>query len=301
MYKRQLHSCRYGKNQTRLISLIESLKIDAVLFAGDIIDDKLPEGRAYKLIQTLEAKMPCFYVAGNHEYRTRKADEIKRRLKSMGVTVLQGGCADVVLNGQRVLIFGVDDPEFGQNAFETQLGGLKGKDDVYSVLLAHRPEYIDKYLEHNFDLILSGHAHGGQWRLPGLINGLYAPNPVSYTHLDVYKRQILGAGGLISGLLNGLLGTGGGILAIPAFRMAGEQQRHAQANASVFMLFMSIISAAVLLFSGERVDWASALPVAAAGIPGAAAGALLLNKLSNRVLQLIFSLLILASGIRILF
>ena len=53
-----LHSCRYGKNQTRLISLIESLKIDAVLFAGDIIDDKLPEGRAYKLIQTLEAKMP---------------------------------------------------------------------------------------------------------------------------------------------------------------------------------------------------------------------------------------------------
>ncbi|MBS1413402.1 MAG: TSUP family transporter [Christensenellaceae bacterium] len=114
-------------------------------------------------------------------------------------------------------------------------------------------------------------------------------------------RIILGAGGLISGLLNGLLGTGGGILAIPAFRMAGEQQRHAQANASVFMLFMSIISAAVLLFSGERVDWASALPVAAAGIPGAAAGALLLNKLSNRVLQLIFSLLILASGIRILF
>ena len=171
-----LHSCRYGKNQTRLISLIESLKIDAVLFAGDIIDDKLPEGRAYKLIQALEAKTPCFYVAGNHEYRTRKADEIKRRLKSMGVTVLQGGCADVVLNGQRVLIFGVDDPEFGQNAFETQLGGLKGKDDVYSVLLAHRPEYIDKYLEHNFDLILSGHAHGGQWRLPGLINGLYAPN-----------------------------------------------------------------------------------------------------------------------------
>jgi len=114
-------------------------------------------------------------------------------------------------------------------------------------------------------------------------------------------KLILGVGGLVSGLLNGLLGTGGGILAIPAFRMAGYQQRYAQANASVFMLAMSVVSAAVLLFSGERLDWASALPVAAAGIPGAAAGALLLNKLSNRVLQLIFSLLILASGVRILF
>ena len=113
-------------------------------------------------------------------------------------------------------------------------------------------------------------------------------------------KLILSAGGLLSGLLNGLLGTGGGILAIPALRLAGYQQRYAQANASVFMLVMSVVSAAVLLFSGESINWASALPVAIGGIPGAAAGALLLNKLSNRVLQLIFSLLILASGIRIL-
>ncbi len=61
-------------------------------------------------------------------------------------------------------------------------------------------------------------------------------------------KLILGVGGLVSGLLNGLLGTGGGILAIPAFRMAGYQQRYAQANASVFMLAMSVVSAAVLLF-----------------------------------------------------
>ena len=112
-------------------------------------------------------------------------------------------------------------------------------------------------------------------------------------------KIILSTGGLLSGLLNGLLGTGGGILAIPAFRLAGYQQRYAQANASVFMV-MSVVSAVVLLFSGESINWASALPVAVGGIPGAAAGALLLNKLSNRVLQLIFSLLILASGIRIL-
>ncbi len=114
-------------------------------------------------------------------------------------------------------------------------------------------------------------------------------------------KIILSSGGLLSGLLNGLLGTGGGILAIPAFRMAGYDQRYAQANASLFILVMSFISGAVLIFSGETPDWSSSIPIAIAGIPGAAAGALLLNKLSNRVLQLIFSLLILASGIRILF
>lgn len=117
----------------------------------------------------------------------------------------------------------------------------------------------------------------------------------------VKAKIILSTGGLFSGFLNGLLGTGGGILAIPAFRLAGYQQRYAQANASVFMLVMSMVSTAVLLFSGESIHWDSVLPVAVGGIPGAAAGALLLNKLSNRVLQLIFSLLILASGIRILF
>ena len=80
-------------------------------------------------------------------------------------------------------------------------------------------------------------------------------------------KIILSMGGLLSGLLNGLLGTGGGILAIPAFRLAGYQQRYAQANASVFMLVMSVVSAVVLLFSGESINWASALPVAVGGIP----------------------------------
>lgn len=171
-----LHSCRYGKNQADLIKLIESQHVDAVLFAGDIVDDRLPEKGAYILCKALAERYPCFYAAGNHEYRTQKADKIKRRLKDMGITVLQGSCAKTTLKGQNFLIFGVDDPEFGQNSFETQLKGIKGDHSIYSILLSHRPEYIEEYLKHNLDLILSGHAHGGQWRLPGIINGVYAPN-----------------------------------------------------------------------------------------------------------------------------
>ncbi len=170
-----LHSCRYGRNQSRLIRLIEAQNADAVFLAGDIVDDKLPEYRAYALCRELALKYPCFYVAGNHEFRTGRADEIKLRLKGMGITVLQGGCARVCVQGQQLLIFGLDDPEFGERAFQAQLCGVQGGTE-YSILISHRPEYIESYLEHNLDLVLSGHAHGGQWRLPGLINGLYAPN-----------------------------------------------------------------------------------------------------------------------------
>jgi len=48
--------------------------------------------------------------------------------------------------------------------------------EQFTLLLSHRPERIEDYLGYPFDLILSGHAHGGQWRLPGIVNGLYAPN-----------------------------------------------------------------------------------------------------------------------------
>lgn len=48
--------------------------------------------------------------------------------------------------------------------------------DSFNILLAHRPEYIEEYGQYPFDLVLSGHAHGGQWRIPYLMNGLIAPN-----------------------------------------------------------------------------------------------------------------------------
>ncbi len=53
---------------------------------------------------------------------------------------------------------------------------MADKNDYYTVLLSHRPEFFELYTEYNFDLVLSGHAHGGQWRIPYILNGLYAPN-----------------------------------------------------------------------------------------------------------------------------
>ena len=73
---------------------------------------------------------------------------------------------------------GGDDPKCGGSMWSDQLSAAaKAADpDCFAVLLSHRPERVEDYLAYDFDLVLSGHAHGGQWRLPGLVNGLLAPD-----------------------------------------------------------------------------------------------------------------------------
>ena len=110
-------------------------------------------------------------------------------ISGCGVTVLEGEAAPLVINGQELCIAGVDDPEFWGGYFAyggydvpaewlTQLkacGEAAAKSGAYSVLLSHRPELVDIYRGSGFDLVVSGHAHGGQVRIPGLVNGLFAP------------------------------------------------------------------------------------------------------------------------------
>ena len=103
-----------------------------------------------------------------------------------GVTVLAGTWGDLTVRGQAIRVFGVDDPEGFEAApgeavpagwleqWETCRAGLE--EGMVSVLLSHRPELTELYRGSGFDLVVSGHAHGGQVRVPLLLNGLYAPN-----------------------------------------------------------------------------------------------------------------------------
>ena len=169
-----LHSCAYGENQEELLEAVRAQRPDGVLFVGDIVDDVLPRENAYLVLETLAREFPCAYVTGNHEYWTGQADAICRDIADMGVAVLRGGQVRWQLEGQEIVLCGVDDADSGE--LEEQLSGLSVREKDVTVLLARRPEEIAAYTELPFDLVISGHAHGGQWRLPGLINGLYAPN-----------------------------------------------------------------------------------------------------------------------------
>ena len=175
-----LHACFYGEGQADLLSAVAEQSPDLVLLGGDIVDDDpgMPEERALETVEALAARWPVYYVTGNHEFWTGRVEEVKDRLRARGAVVLEGGCRTVEAAGQTIQIAGVDDPAVGEAAWRAQLSaaaaGVDG--EHFSLLLTHRPERVEDYAGLGFGLILAGHAHGGQWRVPGLINGLIAPD-----------------------------------------------------------------------------------------------------------------------------
>lgn len=194
-----LHSCKYGKDQKKLIDALEGQNPDLVLLGGDIFDDRISPENTKKFISAIADKYPCYYVTGNHEWRCEDDVFISYMsfLVEKGVTVLKGNAETIEINGEKINICGIDDPKVrvleGYNDF---IGGdftPEGEDDSrwlekldsldeiaqngnYTLLLTHRPEKFEKYNKYDFDLVLSGHVHGGQWRVPFIINGLYSPS-----------------------------------------------------------------------------------------------------------------------------
>lgn len=178
-----LHSCAYGKDQSTLLNAIHKEEPDVVLLGGDIFDEHLPFENAEKVIADLSQRYPCYFVTGNHEYWNEDLGLILRTIQSYDVKILSGESEVIEINGNLVNICGITDPDIRlvSKDYPTTVEQLKGIDEKidrenYSILLAHRPEDVNFYNDYNFDLMLSGHTHGGQWRIPGILNGLFAPN-----------------------------------------------------------------------------------------------------------------------------
>lgn len=172
------HGCNYGKDASRLIAAVDAEHPDVVLLVGDIFDDNLSWDASEALVSTLASRYPCYYVTGNHEYWSGRAAEIEQIVERAGATVLNQTCAVLTVQGQQINLCGIPDPYAGVNT-STALARAAAAipQEGFTVLLAHRPELIETYAASGaFDLVVSGHAHGGQVRIPGLLNGLYAPH-----------------------------------------------------------------------------------------------------------------------------
>lgn len=177
------HSCWYGDGQRGLIDAIDRENPDAVLLCGDIFDDDLPPGNTMELLSGIAGRYPCYYVTGNHELWSGKADELKEAIAAYGIAVLEGTTEGLEIRGETISISGVDDPDTDRYPsssppYAQQLSRLsEGAGGGFRLLLSHRPDRIHEYLPLGFDLVVSGHAHGGQWRIPFILeNGLLAPN-----------------------------------------------------------------------------------------------------------------------------
>lgn len=172
-------------NADDVVAMVASCAPDAVLMVGDMFDDDIanrPTERTLSLMRQLSAQYPCYYVSGNHEAWTGEMDALYQQTEEAGVTVLRMSSGVLTVRGQRIALCGVPDPYemvlSGAPDTEEQLRqALEDVDSAdFTVLLAHRPELLAKYAQFPLDLVVSGHAHGGQVRIPGVLNGLYAPN-----------------------------------------------------------------------------------------------------------------------------
>lgn len=172
-------------NADDVVAMVASCAPDAVLLVGDMFDDDIanrPTERTLSLMRQLSAQYPCYYVSGNHEAWTGEMDALYQQTEEAGVTVLRMSSGVLTVRGQRIALCGIPDPYemvfSGAPDTEEQLRqAMENVDSAdFTVLLAHRPELLAKYAQFPFDLVVSGHAHGGQVRIPGVLNGLYAPN-----------------------------------------------------------------------------------------------------------------------------
>lgn len=172
-----LHNTR----QRKLIGMIKEMNPHIIAMTGDIIDTKYTMKYVNVFLDELAALgIPIYYVTGNHEIGSLQTDEIKSDLKKRGIIVLEDEFVKINVNGIKLIIAGVDDPyksdiDDWKNNVNNKLSPIK-RINCYKILLAHRPDLWEIYQSFGFDLVLSGHAHGGQVRIPYLINGLYAPH-----------------------------------------------------------------------------------------------------------------------------
>lgn len=186
-----LHNAEFGENNSSLISLIKNEKPDMIAITGDLIDsNKTDIEIAENLLKKLVEIAPCYYVTGNHEaWIGGQYQNLEEKLLDIGVVIFHDNTEQLVKNNEIIQLAGLDDPDFTdenssvqESMLNTKLGNMNLTEE-YCVLLSHRPEAFNSYVSENIDLVLSGHAHGGQFRLP-FVGGLIAPNQGFFPKYD---------------------------------------------------------------------------------------------------------------------
>lgn len=172
-----LHNAEMGKNNQALLDMLWRASPDIIVITGDVIDARRTDTEIVLTFMRAAVQIaPCYMITGNHEaaidYSTYL--EFEAAAKDIGVTVLHNSTVKLERNGKSITLLGLDDYNFqGTLLSPAQIHELAGTDD-FCIMLSHRPEYFDRYAAAGIDVTFSGHAHGGQFRLP-LIGGLYAP------------------------------------------------------------------------------------------------------------------------------
>lgn len=177
------HNAEIGKDNEKVLNLLKSANPDVIVLTGDLIDSRKTKiDVAVNFAKRANEIAPCYYVSGNHESRLENFDDFSTKLKNVGVTVLKNQKVRLFEGEEYITLIGIEDPAFtngypsdkDSEYIEQALGELIAEDDGYTVVLSHRPELLTSYSKSGVDIVFSGHAHGGQFRIP-FVGGLFAP------------------------------------------------------------------------------------------------------------------------------
>jgi len=187
-----LHNAELGDENKGLLVLLSQIEPDVIVLTGDLIDSRQTDIEialdfAGKAVQIA----PVHYVTGNHEARVPEYEELKMGLAEVGVIVLENQKVQITRDGEHITLMGIQDPSFctdylfgdAEIVLRQAITSLQNESDGFTVLLSHRPELFDLYIESGIDLVFTGHAHGGQFRLP-VVGGLVAPNQGFFPKYD---------------------------------------------------------------------------------------------------------------------
>lgn len=192
-----LHNAEFGKNQTTLIKKTKEINPDIIFITGDLIDSYSTNiDISMEYVKGVANIAPTYFIPGNHESRVESYKELYDKLISAEVKILDNKTTLIEKDSSSIGLIGVEDPSFidTQNQdelFKNILTDLsKDLNTDFKILLSHRPEKLSDYEDVAVDLVFSGHAHGGQFRIP-FVGGLLAPNqgPFPKYTSGIYKEN----------------------------------------------------------------------------------------------------------------
>ncbi|MBQ3094724.1 MAG: metallophosphoesterase [Clostridia bacterium] len=178
-----LHATMFGKEQERLLSIVDSLEADIAFITGDLIDRRRTMTRddmtpALLLLEQLAKRLPTVRVDGNHELMSVAGKQFVALADRTGAHNVTGRGLTLRRGDDRLVLVGipdmmcVDEDEDAWRQIVHTVCAPYAND--FRIALSHRPQFLEDYAAEGLPLVFSGHAHGGQVRLP-LIGGLYAP------------------------------------------------------------------------------------------------------------------------------
>lgn len=161
-----------------LVSEIKDICPDYIVCTGDMADDKGSYYPAVALAEKLVKIAPCYMVTGNHDLWRADFEKMESEMNALGVRYLRNERVFLERDGAKIALSGIDDPyvceEKKITAYLKNTVEKLSEYEGFEILLFHRANLLDELSDYGFDLILSGHMHGGHVRIPG-IGGLASP------------------------------------------------------------------------------------------------------------------------------